>query len=61
MENIHGEIWWAYIWKVMLKVWRNSLNRDKMKTISDEEFEQVFLDKWSHAKKKDINRGYLGI
>ena len=35
-------------------VWWNSLNHDKMKTLSDEEFEQVFLDKWSHAKKKDI-------
>ena len=25
-----------------------------MKTLLDEEFEQVFLDKWSHSKKKDI-------
>ena len=36
-------------------VWWNSLNYDKMMTLSDEEFEQVFLDKWSHAKKKDID------
>jgi hypothetical protein len=36
------------------KVWWNFLNHDKMKTLSNEEFEQVFLDKWSHAKKKDI-------
>ena len=35
-------------------VWWNSLNYDKMMTLSDEEFEQVFLDKWSHAKKKEI-------
>ena len=35
-------------------IWWKSLNHDKMKTLLDEEFEQVFLDKWSHAKKKDI-------
>ena len=35
-------------------LWLNSLNYDKMMTLSDDEFEQVFLDKWSHAKKKDI-------
>ena len=27
-------------------VWWNSLNHDKMKTLSNEEYEQVFLDKW---------------
>ena len=36
------------------RVWWDSLNHDKMETLSDEEFEQVFLEKWNHAKKKDI-------
>ena len=48
------------------KVWWNSLNHDKMKTLSDkktlsdEKFEQVFLDKWSHAKKKNIE-SHIGL
>ena len=49
---------WRYWVNFYLKddanVWWNSFNHDKMKTLSNEEFEQVFLDKWSHAKKKDI-------
>ena len=35
-------------------VWWESLDYDQLQTLLDEEFEQVFLDKWSHAKKKDI-------
>ena len=27
-------------------------NHDKMRTLSDHEYEQIFLDKWSHGKKK---------
>ena len=49
--------WWDWVnfyLKDDANVWWNSLNHDKMKTLLDEEFEQVFLDKWSHAKKKDI-------
>ena len=34
------------------KVWWCSLDSRKMDALSDEEFEQVFLDKWSHAKNK---------
>ena len=36
------------------KVWWDSLNHDNIETLSDDEFELVFLDKWSHAKKKDV-------
>ena len=31
-----------------------ALNHDKLKILLDKEFEHVFLDKWSHAKRKDI-------
>jgi hypothetical protein len=34
-------------------IWWNFLNYDKMKALSDEEYEKVFLDKWSHVVKKD--------
>ena len=35
-------------------IWWESLNHDKLKTLSDDEFEQVFLENWSHSKKKYI-------
>ena len=35
-------------------MWWDSVDLDQLKTLSDELFEQVFLDKWFHAKKKDI-------
>jgi hypothetical protein len=52
----------SYVWILCLStylvdttaIWCESLNHDKLKTLSNDEFEQVFLDKWSHAKKKDI-------
>ena len=53
---IAWRIWEAYYLKGDAKVWRESLNRDKMKTLSDNEFEQVFLDRWSHAKDNDQTR-----
>jgi hypothetical protein len=34
-------------------LWWRSLDYDKMMALSDEEFEKVFLDKWSHMKCKD--------
>ena len=37
------------------KRWR-PLNHDRRKTLLDQEFEQVFLDKWDHAMKKDNAR-----
>ena len=46
--------WVDFYLKDDANVWWNSLNHDKMKTLLDEEFEQVFLDNWSHSKKKDI-------
>ena len=46
------KFWAAYYLKDDVKLWWESLNRDKMKTLLDKEFEQVFLDKWYHAKKK---------
>ena len=33
--------------------WRNSVNHDKVYILQDEEFEQLFLEKWSHAKNKN--------
>ena len=41
------------------KVWWKSLNHVKLKTLSNEEFEQVFLDKWSNAKKTDKVRKHV--
>jgi len=43
------------IWNLQDKasIWWHLLNHDKMKTLSDEKFEQVFLDRWSRARKKD--------
>jgi hypothetical protein len=37
-------------------IWWKSLNYNKMMALSDEEFEKLFLDKWSHAKKNDKER-----
>ena len=33
--------------------WWNSVNHDRVYMLQDEEFEQLFLDKWSRAKKTD--------
>ena len=33
--------------------WWNSINHDRVYMLQDEEFEQFFLDKWSHAKNKN--------
>lgn len=33
-------------------IWWHFLNSDKKEKISNEEFEQVLLDMWYHAKKK---------
>jgi hypothetical protein len=38
-------------------IWWNSLNYSKMMALSDEEFEKVFLEKWSHAKSKKRSKG----
>jgi hypothetical protein len=42
-----------------VEVWWKSLNHVKLKTLSNEEFEQVIFDKWSNAKKKDQARHAL--
>jgi hypothetical protein len=34
-------------------IWYKSLDYGKMRALSDEEFDQVFLDKWSRAKSKE--------
>jgi hypothetical protein len=33
--------------------WWELLSYEKMKVLSDEAYEKIFLDKWSHAMKKD--------
>jgi hypothetical protein len=56
-------------WKVMINlslqgdatIWWNSLNYRKMMALSDEEFEKVFLEKWSHAKSKERRKGYFHV
>jgi hypothetical protein len=37
-------------------IWWNSLNYSKIMALSDEEFEKVFLEKWSHAKSKERSK-----
>ena len=38
-------------------IWWNSLNYRKMMALFDEEFEKLFLEKWSHGKSKEIRKG----
>ena len=38
-------------------IWWKSLNYSKMMALSDEEFEKVLLEKWSHAKIKERSKG----
>ena len=55
---------WYIVWKIWatcylkddVRYWWESFNCYKMKILSDKEFEQVFLDKGSHAKKKENAR-----
>ena len=51
---------WAYWMRkhlvVNASIWWTSISNEeynRLITLPDEELEQVFLDKWSHAKKKD--------
>ena len=53
-------LWIDTYFKDDAKVWWCSLDSRKMKALSDEEFEQVFLDKWSHAKNK-YQVGHKGL
>jgi hypothetical protein len=48
-------------WKIWLLVnsirdvaiWWKLLTHDKMKALPDKEYENVFLDRWSHVGKRD--------
>jgi hypothetical protein len=42
-------------------IWWNSLNYSKMMALSDEEFEKVFLEKWSHAKSEKRSKGLFSL
>jgi hypothetical protein len=37
-------------------IWWKSLDYKEMMTLSNEEFEKILLDKWSHGENKDIER-----
>jgi hypothetical protein len=37
--------------EILGRLWK-SLNYSKMTTLSDEEFQKVLLDRWSHVGKK---------
>ena len=45
-------LWTDSYFKDDAKVWWCSLDSRNLKALSDEDFEQVFLDKWSHSKNK---------
>jgi len=44
--------WIEFYLKDEAMVWYNSLDYSKMKALSDEDFEKVILDKWSHNLKE---------
>ena len=50
--------WWRFMVKDHLLEddktwWWNAVNHDRVYMLQDEEFEQFFLKKWYHAKKKE--------
>ena len=49
-------LWIDAYFKHDVKVWWCSLDSRKMDALSNEDFEQIFLDKWSHSK----NKGQVG-
>ena len=53
-------LWIDAYFKHDVKVWWCSLDSRKIKALSNEDFEQVFLDKWSHAKNK-YKVGHKGL
>jgi hypothetical protein len=57
--NSKNPLFWRIDLHVNLKddahIWLDGLSYEDIKALSDEEYEKLYIDRWSHAKKKDNN------
>jgi hypothetical protein len=56
VKDLRGKTWKFWVGmnlRGVATIWWNLLNYDKVKALPDEEYEKVFLDRWSHVGKKD--------
>ena len=61
----HGRFWKPIVWFNLREDadrWWRSLGIKQLKDLSDEEFEKLFMDKWSYAtKKKETKEKHMGL
>lgn len=62
-KSLREKRWKTFIWLGLrdeVAIWWSSLDETKLYKLSDEEFEKVLLDKWSHARKQE-NETHKGL
>ena len=63
-KHIFKTDWRGKVWLFLIdeaaKWWWNSLDHKQLTKLSDEEFEKLLLDRWSHARKQDKEK-HVGL